>query len=73
MTARDDVPRLVSRSKAALMLGIPGPHVSRLVNSGRLVPVPIEGTAAAYVYDEVLALSTELELERAARREARDG
>lgn len=69
MTDREDIPRLVSRSKAALMLGIPGPHVSRLVNSGRLVPVPIEGTAAAYVHEEVLKLSTELELERQQRRE----
>jgi hypothetical protein len=61
------VPPLVGSTAAARILGIPGPHVARLRKAGRLQPVPIEGTADAYVRSEVEALDRALKRERQAR------
>lgn len=66
--ARVSLPRLVSRSRAAILLGTHSTHISRLVKADRLRGVPIEGTADAYVLEEVLELAEELERERAERQ-----
>lgn len=65
------VPPLVGSSVAAKMLGVPGPHVSRLRRAGRLKPVTIEGTADAYLLEEVKALAKTLKAERVARAKQR--
>lgn len=64
-------PDLVGSSVAAKMLGVPGPHISRLRRAGRLKPVPIEGTADAYLLEEVRELAKVLKRERAARAKQR--
>lgn len=65
-------PDLVSRKTAADLCEIHSPYVSRLEEQGRWPdPVPIEGSAPAYVRQEVEALADELREERAAREAKR--
>lgn len=59
---------LVGVNRAAKMLGIAPPNVSRLRSQGRMPEaIPVEGSAGVYVKSEVEALASELEAERAAR------
>lgn len=65
-------PPLVGSTAAAKILGVPTPHVARLRRQGRMpAPVPIEGTADAYVKAEVQALARELKRERRQRLKGR--
>jgi hypothetical protein len=65
-------PSLVSRKKAAEICDVHSPYVSRLEAQGRWPePVPIEGSAPAYVLEEVQELADELRKERADREAKR--
>lgn len=76
LRAQRTAPRLVSAKRAAEMMGIKPPHISRLREQGRMPdPIPVEGGNDAYVFEEVKALAGELNRERAARarrKEERD-
>lgn len=65
-------PDLVGATKAASLMGVNPPYITRLKDQGRMPePVPVEGSADGYVREEVLALGEELEagrIRRAARR-----
>jgi predicted DNA-binding transcriptional regulator AlpA len=62
-------PHLISRKTAAEILGVKSPHIARFEKQGRMPePIPVEGTAPAYIREEVEALRDALERERAARR-----
>lgn len=65
-------PALISRKVAAEILGVASPHIARFEKQGRMPePIPVEGTASAYVREEIEAFREELERERAARAEKR--
>jgi predicted DNA-binding transcriptional regulator AlpA len=65
-------PDLIGRKVAADILGVNSPYISRLHDQGRMPdPIPIEGTAPAYIREEVEALATELRAERKRREEKR--
>lgn len=62
-------PHLVSRKVAAEILGVQSPHLARYEKQGRMPePIPVEGTAGAYVREEIEAFRDDLEREREARR-----
>lgn len=66
------LPDLVSRQVAAEVCGINSPYVSRLIEQERWPePVPIDGSAPAYVREEVEALAGELRREREKRERRR--
>lgn len=69
-------PQLVSATRAASLLGVKPPHISRLRDQGRMPePIPVEGGNDAYLLSEVQALARDLQAERAERarkRVARD-
>jgi predicted DNA-binding transcriptional regulator AlpA len=66
-------PDLVGSVAAAKILGVAGPHVARLRRQGRMPePVPIAGTADAYLRSEVEALAVVLEHEREQRQKGGD-
>lgn len=62
-------PDLVSRKVAAEILGVQSPHIARFEKQERMPEsIPIEGTAPAYVREEIEALRDEIKTERAERR-----
>jgi predicted DNA-binding transcriptional regulator AlpA len=65
----------VGATRAASLMGVNPPYITRLKDQGRMPePVPVEGSADGYVRSEVLALGEELEEGRIrrARRRARE-
>lgn len=72
MERQRTAPRLVGATKAADMLGIHTPHLSRLREQGRMPdPIPVEGSKNVYLYEEVAALAEELKGERRERLKKR--
>lgn len=64
-------PVLVGTTEAGELLGIPKPHVTRLVNQGRMPPVVAHpGVGRLWLRAELGPLREELERERAARQAA---
>ncbi len=62
----------VGASKAADILGIQAPHISRLRDKGRMpIPIPVDGGYQVYVRREVELLADELEAERRERARKR--
>lgn len=60
------VPPLVGRKRAAEILGTTPPHISRLIDSGRMPePVEVEGGHPVYLKSEIEALRDELAKEKA--------
>jgi len=58
---------LVGASAAAKILGIPPPNIARLRKQQRLpAPIPVEGTADAYLRSEIEALAKVLRAKRRA-------
>lgn len=55
---------LVGSKVAAEILGVAGPHVSRLRKTGRLPSVPVEGTVPVYRRSDVQALAREIKARR---------
>lgn len=65
-------PRLVGTTKAAEILGVQPPHVTRLREQGRMPePLDVEGSVTVYVRAEVEALGDQLAEERRRRMTAR--
>lgn len=65
-------PDLVGRKVAAEILGVHSPYISRLEEQGRMPdPVPIEGTAPAYIRAELERLADEIRHEREERERRR--
>lgn len=66
-------PRLIGATAAAKLLGVQAPHLARLRKQGRMPdPIPVEGSADVYVYEEVEKLARTLRAERAARSRRRN-
>lgn len=64
---RPEVPPLVSRKRAAEILGTTPPHISRLITAGRMPdPIEIEDGHPAYLKSEIEALRDELTKEKEA-------
>lgn len=62
------VPRLVSVTGAARMLDLPKSNIrQRLVEQGRLTPIPVEGGADVFLEEQVDRVAAELAEERAGR------
>lgn len=64
-------PDLISRKVAAEILGVQSPHIARYEKQNRMPePIPVEGTASAYVREEVEALRDEIAAEKKRKKEA---
>lgn len=65
-------PTLISRKRAAEILKVHSPYISRLHDQGRMPePIPVEGAADVYELDPVNKLAKEMEDERAKRERKR--
>lgn len=65
-------PDLVGRKAAAEIIGVNSSYISRLEDQGRMPePIPVEGTASAYIREEVQELAKEVKDEREKRERRR--
>ena len=67
------VPRLLSRTAAAELLGVQSPYIARLTEQGRMPePIEVKGSSPVYLYDDIAPLAKELKSQRDARERARE-
>lgn len=65
-------PTLVSRKRAAEVIGVNSSYISRLENQGRMPePIPVEGGAPAYELEPCEKLGAAIRKERARRAQKR--
>lgn len=65
-------PHLVSRQKAAEMLGVASPYVTRLHEQGRMPdPIEVDGGPPVYLKEEVAPLAKEMRADRKRRARKR--
>ncbi len=73
LSGQPQMPKLVGAKRAAEILGIHPPHISRLRDQGRMPePIEVEGSVDVYFEADVRDLAKELEAERAERDRRRE-